>query len=106
MDEIITIYSKVVARQDGQYTEYVVEDLNRDYSDDLKYVCVVQLPNWDIPKLEVGDVGYTKFQFVEGGVSTYVSKITGDLEIYKYTNNYLLNFYKEKEICKDENFNF
>nr|DAE19942.1 MAG TPA: hypothetical protein [CrAss-like virus sp. ctYsL76] len=45
MAEIITIYCKVLVIQEGQYREIVVEDLNRDFTDDLKYVTVVQLPN-------------------------------------------------------------
>ena len=42
---IITIYSKILVVQEGQYREIVVEDLNRDPTDDLKYVSLVQLPN-------------------------------------------------------------
>lgn len=43
--QTITIYCKVLVIQDGQYIEMVVEDLNRDVTDDLKYVTVVKLPN-------------------------------------------------------------
>lgn len=45
MSDTITIYGKIVAIDDNQYTEIVVEDLNRDFTDDLKYVTVVKLPN-------------------------------------------------------------
>lgn len=106
MEDTVTIYAKVVAKQAGQYTEYVVEDLNRDYTDDLKYVTVVKLPNWDLPDIEIGDVGYIKFQYVEGGISKYFKKETENWEIYKYTNNYLINFYKEQERCTDTQFKF
>lgn len=41
----ITIFGKVVAKQENQYTEIVVDDINRDYTDDLKYVTLVVLPN-------------------------------------------------------------
>lgn len=44
MYQTITILSKIVAIREGQYTEIVVEDLNRDFTDDLKYVTVVKLP--------------------------------------------------------------
>ena len=53
---MLTIYCKIVAIQQNQYTEIVVEDLNRDYSDDLKYVTVVLLPNWKA-NINIGDVG-------------------------------------------------
>lgn len=41
----LTINCKIVAIREGQYTEIVVEDLQRDYTDDLKFVTVVRLPN-------------------------------------------------------------
>ena len=45
LSQIITIYCKVLVIQDGQYQEIVVEDLNREPIDDLKYISVVKLPN-------------------------------------------------------------
>lgn len=42
---IITLYCKIVAIEIGSYTNIVIEDLNRSYSDDLKYVTIVKLPN-------------------------------------------------------------
>ena len=41
----ITIKGRVLAIQPGQYTNIVVEDLNRNYTDDFKYVMLVKLPN-------------------------------------------------------------
>lgn len=41
----ITIYCKVLVIQEGLYSEIVVEDLNRELTDDLKYVTIVKLPN-------------------------------------------------------------
>jgi hypothetical protein len=47
MSQTITILSKIVAIREGQYTEIVVEDLNRDYTDDFKYVTVdFKLREW------------------------------------------------------------
>lgn len=107
MAEIITIYCKVLVIQEGQYREIVVEDLNRDFTDDLKYVTVVQLPNWDTGRdLKVGDIGYLQFQYVEGGVTQWFNKNLNNFEIYNYTNNYFVNFFKQKDICKQDKFNF
>jgi hypothetical protein len=104
---IITIYSKILVVQEGQYREIVVEDLNRDPTDDLKYVSLVQLPNWSTSDpLNVGDVGYIQFQCVEGGVTTWFNKVLKDFEIYNYTNNYIINFFKQKDICKQDKFYF
>ena len=93
--QIITIYCKVLVIQDGQYQEIVVEDLNREPTDDLKYISVVKLPNWDITnKFEVGDIGYLQFQYVEGGITQWFNKDSKDFVIfykrYWQTQNSLL----------------
>lgn len=102
----VTIYCKILVIRECQYTDIVVEDLNRDVTDDLKYVTVVKTPNWEAPQLNVGDVGYLQFQSVQGGKSKWFNKDEGDFEIYKYTNNYFLNFFKEKDECKLDKFDF
>ena len=102
---MLTIYCKIVAIQQNQYTEIVVEDLNRDYSDDLKYVTVVLLPNWKA-NINIGDVGYLRFQYVEAGKSKWYNKDMKDFEIYKYDNNYFINFYKKEDVCKQDTFEF
>lgn len=103
----ITIYCKIVAIREGQYTEIVVEDLQRDYTDDLKFVTVVKLPNWDAQPVHLGDCGYLQFQCVKSGESTWFSREDKNMEVYKYTNNYFINFIKEtKDLCKQKEFNF
>lgn len=105
--QIITIYCKILVIQDTQYQEIIAEDLNRDATDDLKYVSVVKLPNWETTdKIEIGDIGYLQFQYVEGGVTKWFNKISKDFEIYNYTNNYVINFFKQKDICKQDKFDF
>lgn len=102
----ITIYCKVLVIQEGLYSEIVAEDLNRELTDDLKYVTVVKLPNWDVLIPSVGDVGYLQFQYVEGGITKWFNKDLKDFEIYNYTNNYFINFFKQKDICKQDKFDF
>lgn len=105
--QVITIFCKVLVVEIGQYSEIVVEDLNREYTDDLKYITVVKLPNWDSSDtIEIGDTGYLQFQYVEGGNSTWFNKSTKDFEVYNYTNNYFMNFFKQKDICKQDKFKF
>lgn len=41
----ITIFCRVLAVQDFQYKAYVVEDLNRPETDELRYITVVRVPN-------------------------------------------------------------
>ena len=104
--QTLTIYCRVVAISDNQYTAIVVEDLERDYTDDLKYVTVVKCPNWDVSTFEIGDTGYLQFQYVEGGKTQWYNKESKDFEIYKYNNNYFISFIKEKDICNQKEFIF
>lgn len=101
---IITIKCKILAIREGQYSELVVEDVNREYTDDLKYVMLVVLPNWqsDLPK--IGDTGYLEFESVVGGSTKYNNE--EDTKVYKYTNNYFMNFIKEKDLCNKKEFSF
>lgn len=101
---IVTIKCKVLVIREGQYSELVVEDLNREYTDDLKYVMIVALPNWQNAIPKIGDTGYLQFESVIGGQTQY--KYEEDTKVYKYTNNYFMNFIKEKDLCKQEKFKF
>lgn len=101
----ITILSKIVAIREGQYTEIVVEDLNRDFTDDLKYVTVVKLPLWETPPFTLGDEGYLEFQSVKGG-DKWFNRNEKDFEFYKYSNNYFIRFIKTQDLCKQKEFKF
>jgi hypothetical protein len=107
MSQTITIHCKIVAIQnDNQYTHIVVEDLSRNYDDDLKYVTVVKLPNWDSNTFELDEEGYVLFQPVEAGVTRWFNRELRDFEIYNYSNNYFINFIKKMEICNKKEFKF
>lgn len=104
--QIITVYCKICAIEEGQYTAIVVEDLNRDYTDDLKYVTVIKLPNWGSSIMQVGDVGYLQFESIEGGVTQWFNKSSEDFEVYKYNNNYFINFFIQKDKNNMKEFSF
>lgn len=101
---MITIYCKIRAIQNKQYTDIVVEDLDRTPDDDYKYVTVVLLPNWqfDKSKLSIGVVGFLQFESVEAGKTAWFNKENGMSEIYKYDNNYFINFIPETKNVKLE----
>ena len=99
-------YCKILVIQEGLYQEIVVEDLNRDVTDDLKYVTVVKVPNWDSNKFELNDVGYLQFQCVEGGKTPWFNKSIKEFEVYQYDNNYFINFFKEQEKYNQKKFKF
>lgn len=107
MSQTITIHCKIVAIQEsGQYTHIVLDDQSRNYDDDLKYVTVVKLPNWDHNTFELNDEGYVIFQPVEAGVTQWFNRNLKDFETYNYSNNYFINFIKKQEICNRKEFNF
>lgn len=107
MSQTITINCKIVAIQDsGRYTHIVLEDLSRNYDDDLKYVTVVKLPNWENNPFELGSEGYVIFQPVEAGITQWFNRDLRDFETYNYSNNYFINFIKKVEICNNKEYKF
>lgn len=106
MLQTITVFCRILVIQEGQYTQIVVEDLNRDYTDDLKYVTVVKLPYWENPPFAVEDEGYLEFQPVKGGDTQWFNRNEQDYETYKYSNNYFVRFIKKRDLCKQKEFEF
>ena len=51
-------------------------------------------------------IGYLQFQYVEGGITQWFNKNLKDFEVYNYSNNYFINFFKQKDICKQDKFDF
>ena len=95
----LTIRCRIKAIQSYQYTNIVVEDLDRPCGDDYKYITVVLLPNWqyDKNKLSVGIEGFLQFEPVEAGKTLWFNKETNEAEFYKYDNNYFINFIQENK---------
>lgn len=102
----ITIYCRILEIRYNLYTEIVIEDLNRDFTDDLKYVTIVKLPNWIHESFNIGDIGYLQYQVVNGGKTQWFDKNNNELMTFKYDNNYFISFIKEKDKCLKEKFKF
>ena len=100
---VITVYAKIIQIKEGQYTYIIAEDLNREPTDDYKYLTLVKLPNWNDIIMSIGDVGYVQFESVFGGRSRYLDRDTGEIETYKYSNNYIMSFIKKDiELCNKQ----
>lgn len=93
---MITIYCKIKAIQKSQYTLIVVEDLNRSYEDDLKYVAVTLLPNWQQKPFELDDIGYLTFDSVDAG-DKFFNRDLNEEDMYRYTANYFISFIPENK---------
>lgn len=104
---MITIFAKIVAKQSGQYTHLVFEDLNREPTDDLKYITVVVVPNWQYSDtLDIDETGYLQFESVEAGRTQWFNRETTDFEVYKYNANYFINFIKRKDVKNMKEYKF
>ena len=103
---LLTIKCKILIIQNAQYSHIIVDDLNRNADDELKYVDVVLLPNWEPQEIQVGDVGFLQFESVTGGETKYKNRNTNEDCIYAYSNNYFIRFTKEIEKCEQEKYKF
>lgn len=81
-----TIYGKVVAKKEGLYTLYVLQN-------DSKYIMCTKLPNWLI-NIDIGDTGYFTIEEVNAGDKYYDPESNSE-KIYQYSNIYLKNFIKD-----------
>lgn len=102
----ITVRCKVLVIRPGQYTTLVVEDLDREYCDDLKYVMIVIPPNWFGVDIKEDDIGYLQFEPIKAWESQWFNKETKDFEWYKYSANYFINFIRQKDSNNVKEFSF
>ena len=102
---IFSFRGKLVASQEDFYSQFVFQNLDEQDDSLLRYITVTKLPNWDIPRLEIGDIGFVQCEYVDAG-DRYYERSTGNTEIYKYTSCYFINFIKEKEKIEKKIYNF
>lgn len=106
MSDYFTIRCRILAINKGQYTELIVENLNRDLSDWYRYISIVYLPNWQTSLPKLGDIGYLTYQSVTAGSSYWFNTVTNTKELYKESENYFINFIQEQDLCKQDKFDF
>lgn len=76
---------QLLAIRSSVYTTYVFKVIKEN-----EYVMCTKLPNWQVPEINVGDVGFLQYQIVKAG-DLYVTP-EGDQIAYKYSNVYFINF--------------
>lgn len=76
---------QLLAIRSNVYTTYVFKVLKGN-----EYVMCTRLPNWQVPEINVGDVGFLQYQIVKAG-DIYVTP-EGQTITYKYSNVYFINF--------------
>ena len=60
-----------------------------------------RLPNWKVPDLNVGDIGFLEYQIIKAG-EEYFNVATQQKQIYQYSNIYFNNFILENTIIKNK----
>lgn len=89
-----TILCKLVAKQEGQYVQYVFQNLEEAENSFDRYINITQCPNWQLPaEIKKGMTGFLTFEPAEAG-EVYTNH-NGETDTYKYTGNYFINFVKD-----------
>jgi len=86
---------KLLAIREGVYTCYVFQILNKD-----EYIMCTKLPNWQVPTINIGDIGYLDYQIVKAG-DEYFDPKTEKHMTYLYSNIYFINFIHKNEILNN-----
>lgn len=101
-----TVRAKLVAVQEGVYTNYVFQNLEEAENSKYRYITVTKCPNWQYNnKIKIGNVGFLEYEFAEEG-QTYLDHTTEKIQTYKYTAFYFMNFIKEEKKDNQKEFNF
>lgn len=91
---ITTFKAILLKKKEGIYTTYVFQNWENG-----EYKMLTQPPNWDIPNIDEGTIGYVTMESVVAG-EKYFNRNTNKEDIYRYTQDYLKDFMKEKEQFK------
>ena len=87
---------KLLAIRESKYTMYVFQNLDFE-----GYIMCTRLPNWKVPDLNVGDIGFLEYQIIKAG-EEYFNVATQQKQIYQYSNIYFNNFILENAIIKNK----
>ena len=76
---------QLLAFREGNYTVYVFKCITTD-----EYIMCTRLPNWQVPNINIKDIGFLQYQIVKAG-DKYITP-NGETIYYKYSNVYFINF--------------
>lgn len=82
---------KLVAIREGHYSVYVFFNLINS-----EYIMCTRLPNWQVPSISIGDIGFLQYQTVTAG-EEYFNVETQQTTKYLYSNVYFINFILKNE---------
>ena len=76
----------------GGYFTYVFEKLTFENELD-RYIMCTRFPNWDVPTININDIGFLKCRYVIAGKDSWFNG--NDYTPYKCTDIHFLNFVPE-----------
>lgn len=101
-----TVLVELVAKREGQYTNYVFKNLDEPENSWDRYIQVTRLPNWECyEKMDLGVQGFLTFEPVEAGAKYYNANSL-EYAVYKCSGIYFINFVKAPEKQQDINYKF
>lgn len=90
------IEAKLCALRESKYTVYVFQDVINE-----EYIMCTRLPNWNIPKINIGDIGFLQYQIVKSG-DEYFNPSTGETDKFNYSNIYFNNFILKSDVVNNQ----
>lgn len=88
------IHGTVIAKKAGRYSVYVLQIDNGEYR------MGTILPNWgEEYNFKIGDSGFFTLETATAG-ETYYNRKKGCNDVYQFSNVYIKEFVKDKEINK------
>lgn len=83
---------RLLAVREGTYTVYVFQII-----ESKEYIMCTRLPNWQVPDVSIGNIGFLEYQYVQAGESYYNPQLDKTVA-YLYSNVYFINFIQQTDI--------
>lgn len=93
---MLIIEAKLCALRESMYTIYVFQDIKSE-----EYIMCTRLPNWNVPNIDIGDIGFLQYQMVKAG-DEYYNPFTGEKCRFNYSNIYFNNFILKSDVKQQE----
>lgn len=86
---------------DCGYKTYAFQDLDfKGFGGGKKYYTATLLPNWNIPNINIGDIGYIQIIIIKAGEEWY-NKYEDKYVKFKYDGIYINKFIPHKTLDED-----
>lgn len=88
---------KLMAVREGNYTMYVFQTIITK-----KFIMCTRMPNWQVPSVNIHDVGFLQYRIVKAGDEYYDPNLEKPIK-YLYSNVYFMNFVIKSTVLHNNN---